>query len=927
MTKRNKWNIVPFIIIAALTVLFLYYITIRKPSKPAEPLKAIPVSASVVIKINDFGALFEKITHNNDLWNELKNVPPFNRVNKQLYFLDSLMRSDPEAAEILEKSPSFISAHFTGKDRISLMHVLQLPKHIQERKINNLVSRFLIQSGTVQTRIYEGVNMHEVTLLDESGVGNFCYAVYRDILMISFSTTVLEDAIRQLQEPESLINDKDFNKIIGVAGKNVEANVFINFAHFPRSLSVFVKPDYKSEVRTLKNFASWAELDVNLLPDVLLLNGFIQPSDSLPSFSKILLAQQPQRIKADEVLPSSTASFLSLAISNPDKYFDDFNSFLRSLGKYTPYHNTLQSLNNAYGFQLPDDFTDIMDQEITLAFDNPRQADSSPDVYILLRVKSKSQAEARLKSMLEKIGNMDKKSPETYTTQYNFDAELSFNLYHFPVHQLLSKVYGNLFSALDQHYFVLLDNYLVFSGSERALKYLIQNYILNKTLQNDAAYKEFKNNLSPRSNLLIYGNLSKSCGVFSEYLMDAYGKSWHSHLDVFQKIQSSGIQLYANNDMLYSNIVLKYLSAYHSSAETVWESKLDTLAVLKPVFVLNHQTQQNEVFVQDMKNNIYLINQAGRILWKLPLPDRINSDIFQVDYFRNRKLQLVFSTRNEIYMVDRNGNFVERYPVKLRSPATCGLSVFDYENTRDYRLFIACEDKRVYAYTGDGNLLSGWSFNETESEVTLPLNHFRIGDKDFLVFGDRLKTYILDRKGNTRVQVETYFPHSANNNYQLQIPLDGSSPSVVTTDTTGKAYFIGFTGEVRTVDFPGGFTNRHFFDLKDLDGDGQSEFIYLEGTKLTVFRSDKSKLFTYKFEEPILSRPQFYQFSASDRKLGIVSRFRNQIFLINNNGELYKGFPLQGNTPFSIGNFGDSLSRFNLVVGSRDNYLYNYRVQ
>ena len=123
-----------------------------------------------------------------------------------------------------------------------------------------------------------------------------------------------------------------------------------------------------------------------------------------------------------------------------------------------------------------------------------------------------------------------------------------------------------------------------------------------------------------------------------------------------------------------------------------------------------------------MKNNIYLINQVGRILWKLPLPELINSEIYQVDYFRNGKLQLLFSTRNNLYLIDRMGNFVDHYPIKLRSPATCGVSVFDYDNTRDYRLFIACEDKKVYAYTKEGALLKGWNFGQSESEVTQPVN-------------------------------------------------------------------------------------------------------------------------------------------------------------------------------------------------------------
>jgi hypothetical protein len=441
------------------------------------------------------------------------------------------------------------------------------------------------------------------------------------------------------------------------------------------------------------------------------------------------------------------------------------------------------------------------------------------------------------------------------------------------------------------------------------------------------AFKEFKNNLSPRLNFCFYCNLNKAHGVFSPYLTSEISRNWLKYLPVFQSVQVMGLQLYHSNKMLYANLLVKYLKDFSLTTQTVWESKLDTLAAFKPVFVMNHRSGQNEVFVQDLNHNIYLINQVGRVLWKIQLSEPINSEVFQVDYFRNGKLQLMFSTRQMLYLIDRNGNFIEKYPVKLRSPATCGLAVFDYENSRDYRLFIACEDRHIYAYTKEGNLIPGWQFGESESEVTQPLNHFRVGDKDFLVFGDGLKTYILDRKGSTRVNVDTFFPRSAFNNYLLDLPRDGTAPSVVTTDTTGKVYFIDFTGNVRTLVLSDKISNRHFFDYKDLNGDGRSEYIYLEDNRLTVYGKDQSTLFTYKFKENIRLRPQFYQFSATDRKLGIVAPSENLIYLFNNNGDLYSGFPLLGNTPFSIGNFGDSLSKFNLVVGSRDNFLYNYRVK
>jgi hypothetical protein len=635
----------------------------------------------------------------------------------------------------------------------------------------------------------------------------------------------------------------------------------------------------------------------------------------------------PQRITADEILPSSVASFLTVSVSDVEKYFTDYTAFLQDQSLLTSYNNILQSLNNAYNTNFPNDFFEIMDNEVTLGFDTGNTNGAPAGVFFLMRIKSKAQAEEKMKAILTKIATVESKAVSSYTSDYKLDADLTYKIYHLPVRKLISKIFGNLYAALDEHYFVALDNYLVFSNSIESLKSLIYNYVLNKTLQNDLAYKEFKNNISPRSNLCFYCNLSKGQSVFSSYLSNTISQSWQIHLSVFQKIQVLGLQLYANNNMLYSNFLVKYLSAYNTTTQTVWESKLDTLINFKPVFVVNHQTRQNEVFVQDLKNNIYLINQVGRVLWKIQLSEPINSEVFQVDYFRNGKLQLLFSTRSVLYLIDRNGNFVEKYPVKLRSPATCGVSVFDYEGNREYRLFIACEDNHVYAYAKEGNLLNGWGFVESESEVTQPINHFRIGDKDFLIFGDRFKTYILDRKGNTRVNADTYFPRSANNNYLLDLPRDGSAPSVVTTDTTGKIYYIGFNGKVRTLEPPGRFSNRHFFDYKDLNGDSKPEFIYLEDEKLIVFNSDQSILFSHKFNESILLRPQFYQFSATDRKLGIVSRNENRIYLINNTGDPYEGFPLQGNTPFSIGNFGDSLSKFNLVVGSVNNFLYNYRVK
>ncbi len=67
------------------------------------------------------------------------------------------------------------------------------------------------------------------------------------------------------------------------------------------------------------------------------------------------------------------------------------------------------------------------------------------------------------------------------------------------------------------------------------------------------------------------------------------------------------------------------------------------------------------------------------------------------------------------------------------------------------------------------------------------------------------------------------------NNYYLDLPRDGSSPGIITTDTTGKIYDIQFNGEVKTIELDR-FTGNHYFDYRDLTGDGDNG-IYLSRQK------------------------------------------------------------------------------------------------
>jgi hypothetical protein len=122
-------------------------------------------------------------------------------------------------------------------------------------------------------------------------------------------------------------------------------------------------------------------------------------------------------------------------------------------------------------------------------------------------------------------------------------------------------------------------------------------------------------------------------------------------------------------------------------------------------------------------------------------------------------------------------------------------------------------------------------------------------------------------------------------------------------------------------------SSDHFFRMGDLDKDGIPEFIIADGDELSVLHQDGKRLFSYKVRGKISEMPDIYKFSASDVKIGISDRSRNRIYLVNSDGSLYEGFPLEGSTRFSVGYFAGSDSRFNLIVGSTNNFLYNYSIE
>jgi hypothetical protein len=165
--------------------------------------------------------------------------------------------------------------------------------------------------------------------------------------------------------------------------------------------------------------------------------------------------------------------------------------------------------------------------------------------------------------------------------------------------------------------------------------------------------------------------------------------------------------------------------------------------------VVNHNNKETEYLVQYANHDIALLAQNGTEQWRQKVVGAIVDTVYQLDFYKNGKLQMLFATAGKLYLIDRKGNTVLPFPLSL--PATAAkLAVFDYDKNKEYRLFVV-QGNKVYAYDKKGRAVDGWKIFAPQAAITRAPEFFRVGGRDYIVVCDEQTTHILDRKGNLRV--------------------------------------------------------------------------------------------------------------------------------------------------------------------------------
>jgi hypothetical protein len=845
-----------------------------------------------VIETIDLQSFLNSLTTGKGLFGETAKIKEFETFSRKTKFLADQFNK-PGFKKILTGTSSLISFHLTAQGKIEPLLSTALPADMKLRHLKEIFRVSGIKA--IIEKNISGYTVLGLPYVINNQKDTVFASVISGLLVASTSGRIIEKALDQTGNDKDIRDIPGFRRVLQASGKN-EDKLFIVFSNLPGLIKPAFKTDPGRMVEKIGRLAGCAGADIYLSAEGLILSGYTESSDRSDIMYKYK-NDTPGVFQTFRILPSSTVLFESVI---PDA--DDIRGNVRNI-------------QPGPGPGLASKLRDYIGDEITRAFVEIKGRPVNEGSLIIYELKNRVFAE---KIFLDKFSEAVEKD----IIYFRPDDQTEIPVFFTPFRGFVNSVFPAFAGSSDYPYFAFYDNFLITGNSYITISKLLYDNLLNKTLANDLIYRDMNSTLPTVSGYIFYIVPAHIIDFLAQFLDEDLIKLLRSNFNSISKIQAAGLQLVASNDMIYNSLSVRFKEEAREESTTEWETLLDTLAAIKPFFFTNHITGAKEIFIQDMKNNAYLINAAGRILWKVPLRERINGTVYSIDYLRNGKFQLLFAGREYLHLLDRNGNYVERYPVRLRSPAANSMAMFDYDNNRNYRLLIAGEDKLIYAYDKAGNVVKGWRPFRANGTVSSEICWFRVSGKDYLILSDETSLYFLDRTGNIRLTLKE--PVSKAQKSALRLT-PGSNPSVVCSSPDGTIQQISFDGSVRKFSLRQ-FSADHSFDFFDVDGDGFGEYVFIDKGILYLYDHDRTKMFSREFGSDELGGPINFTFSATNRKVGVFDVKKKLIYLLDMNGEIMSGFPLRGASMFSIGKLSDK-SSWNVIVGGTDKFLYNYSLE
>ena len=438
---------------------------------------------------------------------------------------------------------------------------------------------------------------------------------------------------------------------------------------------------------------------------------------------------------------------------------------------------------------------------------------------------------------------------------------------------------------------LLFKDCLVFSNNEQTLKQFINDNLNKNTLKINSNFNRLFSSISSFNTLNNNYFSGSNYNFFNELNL----------LNSKNDFTENSFQLVQDNGIIHFNAVISKETKEDENLKIskLFDVEIDEEIIMYPHFVKNHVTKNLDIVVQDAKNNLYLISKDGKVIWKKKINQPILGKISQIDIYKNGRLQLIFNTKNKIYVLDRNGNNVKQFPKTFNDPITQPLSVFDYDKNKNYRLLVT-QGSELLMYDKSGKKVSGFKYKKSINKISSKPKHFRILNKDFIVFKIGSKIKILNRKGRERINFNDDINFSNQNIFEY-------NDKLISTTTDQKLVQIDVNGVM------------DLSSLKNLS-------LNSDGSNLVVLNENSIKLSSNVASIPFgnYGSPQLSNINKN-LLITLYDKQNKKSYLFNKNLILDTSFPIYSLIPMEIGDMNRD-KNVEIIISNKNKFISCYTI-
>lgn len=443
-------------------------------------------------------------------------------------------------------------------------------------------------------------------------------------------------------------------------------------------------------------------------------------------------------------------------------------------------------------------------------------------------------------------------------------------------------------------YYFEYDKFLFFGTKTSILRNYIDDIINKKLWGKKIYYNNYISKLNKNSNISLIINIDK----LLNNLIPSKKYKIIKHFD-FMSFQMKGIEnkFYTNITIQEKDIKLKYEEKIQPNKTFIADNKL----IIKPNIVFSHLDNSPEIITQDKNFNVYQLSSDLKPIWKDSIDNTIVSKVFQIDYYRNNKKQILFSTKKNIHSYDRKGNKLIGFPLKNPSISPIEfINLIDYDNSKRFRIAVANKNGEVYLLDKNGKKLSGWNPLVMNNELNQAPKHIRIAGKDYIII--ILKNgeiYLKNRKG------ENYkgFPIKTKSTISSKVYLakGGNSKNslIEIIDDDGNFYKINFNGKIISLDQK--YRPSKNSKFKIIQDPLEKYYKILSINYNSIFISNKEEndiKLTFNNNNNFIY--QYYNFGSNNEIFSLIDNNENKIYLYKSNYDLLTDYHLNSTLPISI---------------------------